>query len=137
MLLQKTWVNLTRDLTSKYVCDELESDQLGKTTGAFPRAVRYAKGINPHFPIDLRHTDMSGLDLRGLNFSYAALAGANFEGSNLTGAKFCSAGLKGVNFKGADLTKANFSGASCQGANFEGATIAGTIYYDETSGVSP
>lgn len=79
--------------------------------------------------VDLRRTQLSGLELPGADFSRfhlenAALCGADLRGCNLSG----------VNFRGADLRGALLAGAVFTGASLRAADLTGAILSDDEFG---
>lgn len=71
--------------------------------------------------IDLRRTDLSGLNLSGKD-----LTGLNLSGSNLRQAKLCGANLHNVNLTDADLEGADLSNATLGGAVLLRTNLAST-----------
>lgn len=74
--------------------------------------------------VDLRHADLSGLDLFGANFRGAKLARADFTDTNLKFANLDGADLKGATLVRAFMQKSKARGADMRAANFEYARVS-------------
>jgi hypothetical protein len=77
----------------------------------------------------LKGAILCGADLQGASLGAADLEKAGLEGANLQGAYLMNANLEGANLRGADLqraglVRANLRGASLEGANLQGAYLA-------------
>jgi hypothetical protein len=71
---------------------------------------------------DQRWVDASGLDMRDSN-----LSGLNFSHSEFAGTDLAGADLQGASLQGSDLSNVDFTGADLQGANLGYTNVTGTI----------
>lgn len=76
-------------------------------------------------PLDLRHRDFSGRNLRGINLASVWLQGAKFDGAQLQGANLGGAQLQDADLEMAQLQGAKFEYAQLQGANLMLAELQG------------
>ena len=104
-----------------------------ETQRAFERAdSRYGVG---GYRLDLRGTNLQGVDVSGLEFGRAMmqearmegadLSGARMEGANLMRARMEGANLAGVRTEGADLSHARMDGANLWGARMKDVDLIG------------
>ena len=77
---------------------------------------------------ELKHTNLSGANLKGTILYKENLSGANLTNAVLDKANLTDANLSGANLTNAILNRTNLSGANLEGANLEGAIMEGVIY---------
>ena len=84
-------------------------------------------GFDERRKLDLRFTD-----LRGLEFYDAVLPWTDFYGAHLEGAKLWGAVLQHAKLDRAVLTGANLRGANLEHATLDGASLTGAVFDDAT-----
>jgi hypothetical protein len=75
--------------------------------------------------LDLRGTDLRGVNLLGASLRRADLCGADLRGADLREADLCGADLQGADLLGANLRRADLLGADLQGAYLRKADLRG------------
>lgn len=80
------------------------------------------------FGADLRHADLSGVNLVKVDFTEAQLDDASFENARVFRALFNDAEMDGVAMRGAMIGEAVFDRASLRCADFKRAVMGGTSF---------
>ncbi|MGF1588488.1 MAG: pentapeptide repeat-containing protein [Pleurocapsa sp.] len=83
----------------------------------------YALGRTNFRYANLRHADLSGMNLTNINLIEADLSYTNLERTNLTNAKLIAANLSNANLTRANLTNAKLTGADLTNTNLDNANL--------------
>ncbi len=83
----------------------------------------YALGRTNFRYANLRHADLSGMNLTNINLIEADLSYTNLERTNLTNAKLIAANLSNANLTHANLTNAKLTGADLTNTNLDKANL--------------
>lgn len=79
--------------------------------------------------VDVSHTTLAGLDLRGRNLRYANLSHTDLSGSNLHGENLSHASLVGANLSDVDMQHCDCDYANLQSATMTRANLAHARFY--------
>lgn len=83
-----------------------------------------APGVADRDLVDLRRTQLAGLELSGADFSRYHLENSNLSGADLRGVNFSGVNLRGADLRGAQLAGAVFANASLRSADLTGAILS-------------
>jgi uncharacterized protein YjbI with pentapeptide repeats len=100
-------------------CDKPMQDIQAILTVLGRRELKYAKES-----LDLRYTNLRGVDLNLTVFSGTDFSGADLTGAKLRGATLIAADLNDANLNGADLSHAKLTGALLNSAILSGAVLS-------------
>lgn len=100
------------------ICDYIEKQRLCKK-------IRKKKiDVNNLCNVDLSHTNLSQIDIRGAKLSFSSLIKTNLKNTILQGAVIKHSYLQGADLSGANLIYVNFAGSDLRGANLSNARLS-------------
>jgi len=97
--------------------------QLASTPRGMPPEAREGLGVRGDNWLDLRHSDLGGIDLEGTNVSYVDLSESDLGGAKLKGADLRDTSLSYAHLADADLSGADLRVAKMTFADLRGADL--------------